>query len=930
MQYNAFIDEAEQHLRVFRNGILVSRQEGRFTATNLPDQIGRLKCTAAALDLGHVADVLEALEKESAGLLVPGRIQSDAQTRDILDLIAYAEAEIVKLKYAKDEPDLASFVEKSFDILQLGSPVQQTQPPPPAAQPAAQQEAPQEEEEFEADAEMLEIFSMEADELLANIESNLELLSSNPANRDALWEVRRNAHTFKGAAGIIGLKKPSKLAHRIEDLLDHLAQSEIVPDSRVLELIVAATDCLRAITKGDASNSSPDNSSDIYRSFDEVMHRLQNGEPEREPASPEIPALPAVVPVPAPEPAAASEATGRRPIVRVSIARLDGLVHTVRDLVVSRAAVEQKMADLEAQLEAMAKTTRRLQAANAKIENDFEASMLGSYTPATFLRPRSSYPDTFDLTGESSEKEEFDALEFDRYTDFHQSARELSEAIQECFAIGTSLESLKGALQTAVEEQRRLIEETQEKVMQIRLIRFESIATRLQRAVRVTCDEEHKKAEISVENQEIELDTDVLDSLVEPLMHLIRNSVVHGIEAPETRRLLGKPEAGRITVRISNQETHIELKVSDDGRGIDAAALRDRAAEAGLPFPDGSVPTGSALISLLALPGLTTAERLTMSAGRGVGMGIVKESVEARNGTLSVETSPQLGTTFTIKVPLAFAVTQALLVRSENKMAAVPFKFVKRLFEISPDHLSPDGRSALIEGGSASLPVHRLGDYFAGPNSADAGPLNALMIEADEATFALAVDEILKIEEIAIKTLARPLDKIAGVLGAAVLGSGEIVPVLDVSWFPTAAPIDRDDPTPFEVPDAPTSVLVVDDSPSVRHMTSKAVTAAGWTVTTAKDGIEALELLSGPVLPDVILTDVEMPRMDGYELAAAVKGSDELRHIPVVFITSRAGEKHRERAAELGISEYLTKPFLDAELVSTVERLAAKPVELAI
>lgn len=915
-----FIDEAEQRLRLLRGSLLVSRQEGRSAGLDLAAEIGSLRKNAEQLNSGAIATILETIEREAVGSFGSNRALSDTEMYAILDLISHAEAEVIKLRFAQeDDTNVGDLVDASFDVFQLGS----ADAPEPAAK-----EATEEEDEFEPDAEMLEIFSMEADELLVNIETNLELLSASPADRDALWEVRRHAHTFKGAAGIIGLKKPSKLAHRIEDLLDHLAQNEIVPDTSILELITAATDCLRAITKGDTSEGTADRTAEVYRSFDSVMSRLSAG-PLPEPEAPVMRVTEPVLlePTPSlPDVARMTEAVAqRRPIVRVSIARLDNLVRIVRDLVVSRSTVEQRMSAIEVQLEALSKATRRLQTANAKIENDFEASMLGSYMPASFGRPRSYREDG----GFASEGEEFDALEFDRYTDFHQSSRELSEAIQDCFTIGTSLEALKGTLDAVIDDQRRLIEETQERVMQIRLIKFESIATRLQRAVRVTCEEEHKKAEIAVENQDIELDTDVLDSLVEPLMHLIRNAVVHGIEPPDTRRLLGKPETGRITVRVANQETHIELKVSDDGRGIVGAALKERAVESGMIDPRETESSTDDLMSLLVLPGLTTAEKLTMSAGRGVGMGIVKESVEARNGTLSVETSPQQGTTFTIRVPLAFAVTQALLVRSHNHLAAVPFKVVKRILDISPTDVRRDGPAFFVETGSWKVPAFRLSDHFSPVGSTENESLSALLIETEDEHFALIVDEILRTEEVAVKPLGRPLDEIAGLLGAAILGNGEVVPVLDVSYIPKAEMPLRAEPAP-EIADTRTFVLVVDDSPSVRHMTSKVVTAAGWKVQTAKDGIEALEMLNSPELPDVILTDVEMPRMDGYELAAVVKEHETLRQIPIVFITSRAGEKHKERAAELGVSEYLTKPFIESELLSTVERLAAKPVEVLI
>lgn len=936
-QIKSFAEEAEGTLRMIRSSLLISRQDG--SGTDLASQIGLirgLRDQAAISDARPLHMVLAELEAVAAATLAPGQKLSDGSFRTLLDLISHAEAEVIKVLAASDENliDLGAFVDSSFDTLQLDAlvdtaPFEEFRTD---AEGIVSDPQPEAEDEFEADEEMLEIFAEEAEELLGNIETNLNALSAAPDDREALWEVRRHAHTFKGAAGIIGLKKPSKLAHRIEDLLDHLSQNDIVPSAKILELISNATACLRVITKGDTSAEAMARTAEIYHAFDSLMAQLTAG-PEmsaavEEPSTPaavvQQPAMPIVRPAEkAPEPTEAPT-QAPRPIVRVSITRLDELVRIVRDLVVSRSMMEQRIAEFENHLENLARTTRRLQAANARIENDFEASMLGSQAPISFSQ-RTPFQEASNSFEESAE---FDSLELDRYTDFHESSRALSEATQDCFATITSLEALKDTLEAVFDDQRRLIEETQEKVMQIRLIRFGSIATRIQRAVRVTCEESNKQAEIHIENQEVEIDTDLLDSLVEPLMHLIRNAVVHGIEPPETRRLVGKPEAGQITVRLTNEETHIELKVSDDGRGISGAYLREHAVGQGLIDAHAAAAMDNdELLSLMFMRGLTTAETLTMSAGRGVGMSIVKESVETRNGSISVETTPQQGTTFTVRIPLAFAVAQSLLVKSDGHSAAIPLKVVKQVTEFEPSQIiSHEGR-VVANFESELHDVRYLRDYFPARQRRDdpADVLNTLIIETGSDRFALVIDEIVKTEEIAIKPLGKPLDNLALVLGSSVLGNGDIVPVLDVAELYRAEIAVSSEPALELEPEKTTRVLVVDDSPSVRHMTSKVIKSAGWEALTAKDGVEALEIMRDGDLPDVVLTDVEMPRMDGYELVSTVQKDEYLNSVPMVFITSRASDKHRERAAELGITEYLTKPFVEAELVGLVERLCRQP-----
>ena len=913
-----FLKDSESALRALRGAILVSWQEGR--PVDLDAHVSAVRAvreSAQVLELAAVKTVLEALENE---LVEHHGLREQLRERaalGLLDMISHAEAESIKIGFREEDRniDLGDFIDRSFETLQMemrGSSkpeVAKKTPPPPLDV----------EDKFEPDAEMLEVFVMEAEDLLSNIETNLDVLVKTPADRNSLWEIRRNAHTFKGAAGIIGLKEPSALAHRIEDLLEHLAHNEIVPKRGVLDLIAGSTQCLRAMVAGDRTEGTAARTAGLYSAFEKLFSELTNPSRavEAQPKHDAVPAANERTESMTPE----ADAPAPRPIVRVSISRLDELVGSVRDLAVSRSAVDQQLADFETQLDLLAKVTRRLRVANARIENDYEGSQLISQMPVSF----GNYRDSFGkLTPVTTQNDDFDPLEMDRYTGFHESSRELSEAIQECFSITTSLEASKAALEAVIADQRRLIDETQGRLVQIRLIRFGSIMTRLQRAVRVACEEEKKKAEIVIENQEVELDTDVLDALVEPLMHLVRNAVAHGIESPETRRLVGKPESGKVTVSVVNEETHVVLKVSDDGRGIAWSALKERAVEAGLIDPASAAGLGpESLSSLLFHPGLTTAEKLTMSAGRGVGMSIIKESVESRKGTISLETSAHQGTAFSLRIPLAFAFAQVLLVRTGRNLTAVPLKCVKEVVELSHSDLiqEPGGLTAVI--GSSRVPVRFLSDHFP---SLDTGrnvgeTFDALCLETTKGRFALIVDQVVKTEETAIKPLGRPLDTIEVLIGAALLGNGEVVAVVDPTYLLKSPATALESFASAQAANATTIVLIVDDSPSIRHMTSKVISSAGWEFITAKDGAEALELLKGSRKPDVILSDVEMPRMDGYQLAAAVKADNDVRHIPFVFITSRGSTKHREKAAELGISEYLTKPFIESELVDTVKRL---------
>jgi len=332
--------------------------------------------------------------------------------------------------------------------------------------------------------------------------------------------------------------------------------------------------------------------------------------------------------------------------------------------------------------------------------------------------------------------------------------------------------------------------------MRLRNVEFGTIITRLQRTVRVTCDEEGKNADVVIENGAVEIDTLIIDAVIEPLMHLLKNAVVHGIESPETRRMLGKPETGKITIGVESGATNIRLSVTDDGCGISFQPLLDKAITLGLVSQvNAEAMTGDEMRELIFMPGLTTAEKLSLNAGRGVGMSIVRESVSAIGGTVSVATYPQKGTTFTLTVPRPFA----------------------------------DVKTNTI-------------------------------VEAE--------------------------------------------PVRDTT-------VDR------------AGVLVVDDSPSVRLMTAKTLESAGWRVETAKNGIEALDCLNrSDVRPCLIVSDIEMPKMGGYELLAVLREDASLKCIPVIFVSSRSAASNREKAMKAGAAEYLTKPYRSSDLTALVERLA--------
>ena len=746
------IDRAESSLAIIRSGVLVHLQDG-VHSTHLKALIEPTRALSACTSKIDDDSVVLAGDALEAWLVLlsneAGRI-SHTRSLSLLDQISEVEIALVACKAdtASAGDDLGDLLDLSFDNLRTRTPVR----------PAAQLD----DNEFEIDTEMLEVFREEAASLIESIKSNLDILVARPDDREALWEIKRNAHTFKGAAGIVGLRKPSELAHRIEDLLDRLSQTDTASNAELIRILIDAAECLNDLTSGESSVHLESRLESVYRELGRIA--------DAKPAKAFVPGAVGTSRTTSVEPAGTEtevKQSRKSSIVRISLDRLDELVRNVRELLISRSEFENSLGDLEQQLEESCNNTMRLLAASSKIEafNSLESGIRA-------------------------------AADAELRIEFRQNMYELSETAKDALVIDSELLSVKDGFDELYEQQISMIAGIQERLMRLRNVEFGTVATRLQRTVRVTCDDEGKNADLEIVNGWLEIDTQVIDVLIEPLMHLLKNAVVHGIEYGETRRLLGKPEIGKITVSIKREDGMISLAVSDDGRGIAFQTLIDKAIAGNLiDQAKADSMTGRELRELLFLPGLTTADSVNLNAGRGVGMSIVRESLAAAGGTISFETWPQKGTTFHIRLPLPFG--------DDN----------------------PGDRSQ----GNTTAPREGL------------------------------------------------------------------------------------------------SVLIVDDSPSVRLMLSRSMVKIGCKVVTAKNGVEALNsLAAAEIKPDVILSDVEMPKMGGFELHAALQRDELLKNIPLIFISSRTADSDREQARVCGAAAYLTKPYDEGELSDLVRHLAER------
>jgi chemosensory pili system protein ChpA (sensor histidine kinase/response regulator) len=456
------------------------------------------------------------------------------------------------------------------------------------------------------------------------------------------------------------------------------------------------------------------------------------------------------------------------------------------------------------------------------------------------------------------------------------------------------------------------------------MVPFERHVPRLTRLVRQVADEEGKRAELSVEGASGELDRQVLDKMLPPFEHMLRNAVVHGIEEPDVRQGNGKPATGQLTIRLHREGAEMVIDVADDGAGLDVDTIRRKAYELDLLQPDSKV-SDEEIMDLILTPGFSTAGKITQAAGRGVGMDVVANEVKKLGGSLRISSVTGQGTNFTVRLPFTLAITQALIVRTGDEVYALPLPSVEGVARIPRGELENLlGQSdPVYQYGEEMYRFRHLGMYLGGQAAVlpkDETFVPVILVRAGEFSAALLTDEMLASREIVVKSVGPQLASIRGIAGATILGDGSIVLILDINALVrTGAPvveIKKAAPAPSD--DRPLA-LVVDDSITVRRVTERFLQRHGMRVMTAKDGLDAISVLQDNK-PNIILLDIEMPRMDGYEFASHVRNDDRFADVPIIMITSRVGDKHRARAIELGVNDYLGKPYQDSQLLEAIQR----------
>jgi chemosensory pili system protein ChpA (sensor histidine kinase/response regulator) len=750
------------------------------------------------------------------------------------------------------------------------------------------------------DLDLLETFIEEAGELMPVIGSELRSWRSRPKDENIRKALLRGLHTLKGSARIAGAMSLGELVHNMESGV------EAAPKEN--ELSMPYFDSLE--TELDLISESIESLQDPHKDREKIVE-IEEMEESTVPLSSILPDSQSVK-TEETVPLGKSEETGtplQKTLLRVNADLIDHLVNESGEVSIARSRIETELHNFKQSLLDLTESTVRLRNQLREVEIQAETQMQSHLA----------------LTKE--DEETFDPLEFDQFTRFQELTRLMAESVDDVFTVQQSMLITHNAAEEALNQQARMNRDLQQALTHIRTVPFSNFAEHFYRVVRQVARDMHKKAILKIQDGHIEMDRSVLEKINSPLEHLLRNSVAHGIEEPTKRLELGKPEIGQITIVLRQEGNEIVMTLSDDGAGLDIDRIREKALQQGLMQADEKL-NDKQVIEFIFAHGLSTMQELSEVAGRGIGLDVVKNEITSLGGRVEIASEINAGATFTIYLPLTLAVAQTLMVKAGVHTYAIPATLVEHVSELDADALNTAYRDHRVNfsGNSflfAYLP-RLLGDQQ--PASEIKKHNRVLLLRSGALRLAVHVDELIGNSEVVVKNIGAQLARVPGVEGAAVMGDGHIILIInplklmhreevqavftsDMSALPSAQ----------TKPDKAAMVMVVDDSLTVRKITSRLLEREGCEVLIAKDGVVATQLLQD-IIPDVMLVDLEMPRMDGFELIRSVRSNPRTKNIPIIIISSRTAEKHRNVAKNLGVNMFLGKPYKEDELLKNITK----------
>lgn len=891
---------------------------------------------ARMAEINAIGDLAHELEDLYEGLSL-GRLAATDQLFDLLHLCHDRLADMVNSlanqQTIKSAPELITAIQLFITGESLELPVDENT----VEAESSPQEAVIDQPEsisvatmaLDADEEVVEIFLEEAEELMEELDNAILQWQGEPEKLEHNESIQRILHTFKGGARIAGLSEIGDLAHNMEDELQSRLVNKQAADDALFkklheeyDLIASRIDSVQLWLNQGAQGPLV-----IETQVEAAPSQSQQAPSEQ--ASNVVP-LPLTKPSPdvqqdtqATQAQAASQAQQARiqpqEMVKVPAELLDGLVNLAGETSISRGRLENQVTDFSYTLEEMDSTLDRLKDQLRRLDIETEAQVL--------FRREQQGPDY----------EDFDPLEMDRYSQLQQLSRSLVESASDLIDIKATLLNKTKDAETLLLQQSRVNTELQEGLMKTRMVPFSRLVPRLRRIVRQVGQELGKQVELHVSNAEGEMDRSVLERLISPLEHMLRNAVDHGLESQEKRIAAGKPETGNIYLDLSRDGGDVVLRLADDGAGVNLQAVRNKAIERGLLTANTQLPDQE-ILQFILQAGFSTAEKVTQISGRGVGMDVVNSEIKQVGGTVVIDSQEGKGTEFVIRLPFTVSVNRALMTKVGDALFAIPLNSIEGIVRISAKNLLELYKQdkPVYHYGGREYQLDYLGNLLRDENTvrlSDSNtPMPVVLVRGSQPA-AIQVDTLMGSREIVVKTLGPQFNSVLGVSGGTILGDGSVVIILDLPnmmrhvnsleykqhvqlQHQAEAQLERAD-------DGITSVLVVDDSVTVRKVTTRLLERNGMEVRTAKDGIDALEVLQDHI-PDAVLLDIEMPRMDGFEVATQMRHHSVLKNVPIIMITSRTGDKHKERAMSIGVNEYLGKPFQEEILLSKIKEITGK------
>ena len=776
------------------------------------------------------------------------------------------------------------------------------------------------------DPDLFPIFEEEAVELLPTLGGALRQWSSRPENLGARSELLRALHTLKGSARLAGAMRLGEMAHRMETAVEQIdtetvAAADIEPLLVNFDALQASFDALRA-TGAEPAVPAAEHGQDAQVVQSAPTPGLS------QPLAPPVALRAPLGAVPAPAPLRAAGGHS----VRVRSQLLDRLVNQAGEVMIARSRLDVRMSQLRSSLTDLSGNLERLRQQLRDIEVQAESQMQSRLALSKDMAAG------------------FDPLEFDRFTRVQELTRMMAESVND---VATVQRNMQRAMEDAEDDliaQGRQARELQRDLLRTRMVEFEGISERLYAVVRQASKETGKQIKLDISGGSIEMDRGVLDRMTPAFEHLLRNCVGHGIEEPETRAAAGKAPVGSISIDLRHEGNDVSVAFRDDGAGLNIARIRDKAVAQGLIAPDAQLSDGEAA-NLIFMPGFSTASEITGLSGRGIGMDVVRSEVNALGGRIETSTEAGKGTSFRMVLPLTTAVTQVVMLRAGNLTIGVPANLVEIVRRSSGTELDAAYASHTFSDGLEDLPFYWAGALLQSSSRSTevTGKSRPVVIlRSASQRIAMHVDEVLGNQEVVVKNLGPQLSRLPGLAGMSVLASGTVVLIYNPVALATVygdqvraathapavdqagAVVAAEGGTPAASLLVPVQqvplILVVDDSITVRRVTQRLLQREGYRVALAADGLQALERLQEE-RPAVVLSDIEMPRMDGFDLARNIRSDAALQDLPIIMITSRIAQKHRDHAMELGVNHYLGKPYSDEELMSLVRHYASLNTE---